>query len=141
MFEVVYLSRRGNTKKVAEAIADELGVTAKDIKALDTLPADAFVFLGAGCYAGVFPAEITRFMNRNKFNGRKIAFFTTSAFGSAAERGWLEKQLKDKGAEITDNFQCFGRWMTLKRNHPDQQDLKNARDFARAVAAKQSPGR
>jgi flavodoxin len=29
MFEVVYYSKSGNTRKVAEAIADEIGVTAK----------------------------------------------------------------------------------------------------------------
>jgi len=32
MFEVVYFSRTGNTKKVAEAMAAELKVTAKDVK-------------------------------------------------------------------------------------------------------------
>ena len=33
MFEVVYYSMTGNTKKVAEAIAAELGVKAENVKA------------------------------------------------------------------------------------------------------------
>ena len=139
MFEVVYFSRSGNTRKVAEAIADELGVTARDIKTAGAPPADAFVFLGTGCYGAMLPAYIARYLNRYRFSGRKIALFTTSAFGAVAERSMIEKQIRDKGAEVTDNFQCTGHWLTMKKGHPDKQELESAREFARGVAAKQLP--
>jgi flavodoxin len=138
MFEVVYFSRSGNTRKVAEAIADELGVTAKNIKTAGPLSPDAFVFLGTGLYGAVLPSDIARFMNRNKFNGRKIALFTTSAFQAASERALLEKQLKDKGANIVEYFGSFGQWMTMKKNHPDASELENAKAFACGVAVRQS---
>jgi flavodoxin len=50
VFEVVYYSLTGNTKKVAEAIASELGVAAEDVKTKDRLAEESVVFLGAGLY-------------------------------------------------------------------------------------------
>jgi flavodoxin len=53
MFEVVYYSTGGNTKKVAEDIANKLGTKAKDIKSMDTIPENSLVLLGSGCYGSV----------------------------------------------------------------------------------------
>jgi flavodoxin len=141
MFEVVYFSRTGNTKKVAEAIAAELKVTAKDIKTTGALPPDAFIFLGTGCYGATLPKEIGAFMEKNKFRGRIMALFTTSAFGSEAERGLIEKQIIGKGAVITHNFKCYGHFLTTKKQHPTQEELNKAREFARMVAITLFPQR
>lgn len=139
MFEVVYYSKTGNTRKVAEAIAAELKVTAKDVKTVSVLPRDAFIFLGTGCYGGTLPKEIGDFMRKNKFKGRIIALFTTSAFGSVAERGLIEKQLTEKGAIITHNFKCFGHFLTMKKDHPTVDELQKARDFARMAVITMFP--
>jgi flavodoxin len=138
MFEVVYFSRSGNTRKVAEAIALELGVHARNIKGIGTVNPEAFVFLGTGCYGGTLPKDVAIFVQRNKFAGRRLALFTTSAFGLASERNVIARQIKDKGAVITDNFQCHGRWMGIKRNHPTFKELEEARIFAALTAAKES---
>jgi flavodoxin len=134
MFEVVYFSRTGNTKKVAEAIAAELKVTARDVKAAGVLPPDAFIFLGTGCYGATLPKEIAAFMEKNRFKGRIIALFTTSAFGSVAERSLIEKQVTGKGGVITHNFKCYGHFLTTKKGHPSADELAKAREFARMVA-------
>jgi len=52
MFEVVCCSRGGNTRKVAEAIANELGVSAKDIRTAGMVSREAFILLGSGNYGG-----------------------------------------------------------------------------------------
>jgi flavodoxin len=85
MLEVIYYSRGGNTRKVADTIADELWTIAKDITQVDTLPEDAFIFLGTECYGAGLVKEISDFIDRNRLPGRKIALFTTSAFGSSQE--------------------------------------------------------
>jgi flavodoxin len=136
MFEVIYFSRGGNTKKVAETIAKELGVNARNVKGIGKLPPDAFVFLGTGCYGGTLPKDITVFLEKNKFSGRQIALFTTSAFGIESERALIEKQIRSKGAVITANFSCIGHWMTLKRQHPTLKELNDARVFAAMTAVK-----
>jgi flavodoxin len=139
MFEVVYYSRGGNTKKVAEAIADELWTTAKNITQVDTLPEDAFIFLGSGCYGSVLVKEISDFIERNRLQGRKIALFTTSAFGWGKELMALEKHILDKGVNIVGRFNCYGQLLAMKSGHPDEEDLEKARTFARSMILEEYP--
>jgi flavodoxin len=139
MFEVVYYSMGGNTRKVAEAIADELGVTAKEVKSVNSLPEDAFIFLGTGCYGAVLPGDIAGFIERNQLKGRKIALFTTSAFGWGKEVSVMEKQIRDKGVNIAGRFNCYGQFLAMKRGHPDREDLEKARQFVRSMAFKEYP--
>ena len=139
MFEVVYHSMGGNTRKVAEAIADELCVKAKEVKSVDILPEDAFIFLGTGCYGAVLPGDIADFIERNQLKGRKIALFTTSAFGWGKELVVMEKQIRDKGVNIAGRFNCYGQFLAMKRGHPDREDLKKARQFARSMFVQEYP--
>jgi flavodoxin len=139
MIEVVYFSRSGNTRKVAEIIAEELGVTAKDVKTAGILPPDAFIFLGSGCYGAVLANGLVKFMEDNRFNGRKIALFTTSAFGSLSELALMKKQITNKGADIIDSFSCYGQLLLAKKGHPTQKELDNARKYARRVALNLAP--
>lgn len=139
MFEVVYYSMSGNTGKVAEAIADELGVTAKKIKSMDTLSEDSFIFLGTGCYSAVLPRVIADFIDKNQLKGKKIALFTTSAFGWGKEIAVMENQIRDKGVNIAGHFNCYGQFLAMKRGHPDQEDLEKARAFARLIVVQEYP--
>ncbi len=139
MFEVVYLSRGGNTRKVAEAIADELGTAARDIKTVGTLPQDAFIFLGSGCYGAVLAKEIADFIERNQLQGRKIALFTTSAFGWGKEVLVMENHLLNQGANVVGRFSCFGECLAINIGHPDAEDLEKAREFARSMALREYP--
>ncbi len=139
MFEVVYYSMGGNTRKVAEAIADELKVTAKNVKSVDIIPDDAFILLGTGCYGAVLPGDISGFIERNRLKGRKIALFTTSAFGWGKELVVMEKQIRDKGVNIVGHFNCYGQFLAMKRGHPDSEDLEKARQFARSMVVQEYP--
>jgi flavodoxin len=139
MFEVVYYSRGGNTQKVADTIADELWTTAKNIKEIDILPEDAFIFLGSGCYGGVLVKEISDFIDRNRLQGRKIALFTTSAFGWGKELAMVEKHILDKGVNIIGCFNCYGQFLAAQRGHPDDADLEKARQFARFIVLQEYP--
>jgi flavodoxin len=139
MFEVVYYSMGGNTRKVAEVLAEELGTTAKNIKSVDTLPEDAFIFLGSGCYGAVLPKDISDFIERNHLKGKKIALFTTSAFAMKKEIEVMEKQIIDKGVQLTGHFDCFGQFVALRRGHPNQEDLEKAREFARSMIEQEYP--
>ena len=118
MFEVIYYSLTGNTKKVAEAIAAELDVVAEDVKTKDRLAEDSFVFLGAGLYGPLRAWGLRRFIDRNDFRGRKVALFGTSGEGKGKEVGALEEAVAAKGAEVAGSFFCRGRFLFLKRDHP-----------------------
>ena len=135
MFEVIYYSRGGNTRKVAEAIAAELGTAARDIKTVDRVADEADIILGSGCYGAVLAKDIMDFLDRNQVAGRKIALFTTSVLGLGKEVEVMEKQIRGKGVEVAAHFNCYGQFLGVKRGHPDKDDLDKAREFARGLAA------
>jgi flavodoxin len=71
-------SRGGNTRKVADAIAEELGIKAKDVTASSTDDA-RILFLGSGTYGGKPGEAMMKFIESGNFLGRKVAIFGTSA--------------------------------------------------------------
>ncbi len=92
------------------------------------------MFLGAGLYGPLRSWGFRRFIDRNSFEGRKVALFGTSGEGKGKEVGALEEAVVAKGAEVAGSFFCRGRFLFLKREHPTSDDLGNARRFAREVA-------
>jgi len=131
MFEVIYYSMCGNTKKVAEVIAAELGVKAESVKTKRELAKDSFVFLGSGCYANKPGGKLRKFIARNDFKGRQVALFGTSGNGKGDEVRAMEKLLKPKGALIRGSFYCKGKFLFLfNRGHPSNEELANTREFA-----------
>jgi len=134
LFEVVYYSRSGNTKKVAEAIAAELDVKAEDVKAKEWLAKDSLVFLGSGCYVGKPGKGLREFVARNDFKGRGVALFGTSAGGRGDEVRVMEELLKWEGALIRGSFHCKGRFFFFfSRGHPSDDELAKAREFAKEM--------
>ena len=135
MFEVIYYSMTGKTRKVAEAIAAELGVEAEDVKAKDGLAEGSLVFLGAGKYGPLRGWGLKKFIEGNDFHGRKVALFGTSGNGSGEELAALEELAAAKGAEVVGRFFCSGQFLFLvNHGHPTSEDLANARGFAREMA-------
>ena len=133
MYEVIYHSCNGNTRKVAEAIAETLGVTAQDVGTAGVVSPDAFIFLGMSCCRGVLPDTVKAFIHENRFRGRKIALFTTSAFGFEEERRDIEKQLEAEGAWLSATLNAMDASWTSTRP-PTWLELKKAAWFARSAA-------
>ena len=134
MFEVIYYSMTGNTKKLADAIATELDVAAEDVKTKGRLAEDSFVFLGAGLYGPLRGWGLRRFIDRNTFDGRKVVLFGTSGEGKGKEVGALEEAVTAKGAEIAGKFYCKGKFLFfVNPRHPSSEDLEMARAFAREI--------
>jgi flavodoxin len=133
MYEVIYFSRGGNTRKLAVAIANELGVKAKHIRGVKTLPPQGEIFLGSGLYL-MKPSKVVRdFIQDNDFAGRRVALFGTSASGLGIENLGMAGLLKRKGAIISGKFHCKGKFLLLRQGHPSARDLENARQFARSL--------
>ena len=91
MFEVIYYSMTGNTKKVAEVIAAELDVSAEDVKTKGELAEDSFLLLGSGNYFPLPGRGFKKLVASNDFDGRKVALFGTSGGGKGREVEALEK--------------------------------------------------
>ena len=130
-------SRGGNTKKVADAIAGEAGVSIGDIKG--TLPEDAkIIFLGSGTYGGKPGDAMTKFIGAGNFTGRKVALFATSGGAEGAKNmmAMMSDAVIQKGGTIIGDYHCRGKFLFTNRGHPSQEDLENAKKFAREMIAK-----
>jgi hypothetical protein len=141
MPDVIYFSRSGNTKKVATAIAEELGVKAQHIRSVKSLPQSTDIFLGSGLYF-MRPSKLVRdFIRNNDFRGRRVALFGTSTTGIGIETLGMDWLLKRKGAVITGKYYCPGRFflriagkfICLRQERPDILDLASAKGFARSI--------
>lgn len=133
MFEVIYYSMTGHTKKIAEAIAEELKVAAQDVKRNAEMSKDSLLLLGSGSYGGRPGKELMGFIESNDFKGRKVAIFGTSASPHGEEIQEMEAALKAKGAVIAGKFNCEGRFLFFNLGHPNAKDLENARRFAQEM--------
>jgi flavodoxin len=127
-------SRGGNTRKVADAIAEELGVTVGDITA--SLPDDVkLLFLGSGTYGGKPGEALMKFIGSGSFTGKKVAMFGTSASPAGSEKmiAVMTDALKQKGATISGSYHCGGKFLVLNWGRPNKEDLDNAKKFAREM--------
>lgn len=143
MTEIAVLvdSRGGNTRKLADAIAEELGVPVGDLHS--TLSDDIkLVFLGSGTYGGKAGEMLMKFVESATFSGRKIALFGTSASPEGAQK--MMEMVADasakKGAIIIGRFHCRGKFLLVNRGHPNKEDLENVKKFAKDMIAASKAG-
>jgi flavodoxin len=131
---VRYYTKTGNTKRMAEAVAKELGVEALPITTPVTEPVD-ILFLGNSYYAFTIDPEVRQFVASldQKLVGKIVNF------GSAAMMNSTYKKIKavaDKVGIPMDEreFHCKGEFKGVHKGKPDETDLKALAEFARKVA-------
>ncbi|HTY90130.1 MAG TPA: flavodoxin family protein [Methanocella sp.] len=133
MASVIYYSMTGNTKKMASAVAEELGVKALSVKETG-LPEDGTLFIGSGCYGDKPGEDMAKFIAANDFTGRKVALFGTSGAGAGKEVSAMAEALKNKGASILGSYHSKGRaFLVVNIGHPDRDEMEGARQFAREM--------
>lgn len=130
---IVYASMTGNTKKVADAIAKEIGATAKPVKEITKSPDVDLLFVGSGIFAGKPHQEIMQFLQRlPKVRGKKAAVFGT--YGTAHHAlDYIKIELEKKGYKVLSVFGCKGNSLWLFNEGHPEEDLDDARRFARSV--------
>ncbi len=134
MVSVIYYSMTGNTKKMAAAIAEELGVKALSVKEVPKLPKDGLLFIGSGCYGDKPGEDMAKFIGKNDFAGRKVALFGTSYRGEGLEVQAMVEALKPLGANIIGSYYCKGKaFIVANMGRPGREDLEGARKFAREM--------
>ena len=135
MHQVLFYSKSGNTRKLADAIAGELGVKAIDIKTASIDPAASIIFLGSGCYGSKPGEEMMAFIEKNDFSGRKVVVFGTSGGNAGMEVDLMAASLKHKGATVLGSYHCKGKaFLLFNTGRPNQEDLDGARKFVREMA-------
>jgi flavodoxin len=134
--ELVYFSRGGNTRKIAEAIAKELEITAIDVKkkSPDVSNVDMLI-VGSGTYGGKPGKPMVAYLeNLEQATGKLAACFSSCAGDASKTLAAMKEILNKKGYKIVDCFSCFGKFAGLaKRGHPTDEELNQAREFAKKL--------
>lgn len=127
-------SRKGNTLRVAAAIAEELGVKVGDIKG--PLPDAEILFLGSGVY-DKRPGFWMKRLMQGDFTGRNVALFATAGSKDGETMvAWMAETLEKKGAKILGKKGLRGKAIIVHYRHPHEEDLAEARTWAREIAGK-----
>ncbi len=159
---VTYMTKTGNTKKVAEAIYGELEGE-KEIKVIsevENLEGYDLAFIGFPVMQFDVPPNVKDFVSKNT-DGKNIAIFMTHAVpeGFEAIHSWTGscKQAAE-GANILGTFDCqgelaqpvidmllnaedpemkkFGEMGPATKGQPDASRLQKAKEFAKEIQAK-----
>lgn len=130
---VRYYTRSGNTKKLADSIARRLGTQAESVEKGLLERAD-ILFLGCSYYAFDVDDAVKEFIRENKWNIGRIALFGTSAMMRSVYKP-VKKVCDEVGVQLlTDEFHCRGQFWKAHPGRPNEEDCRNAADFAGKVA-------
>ena len=131
---VVYYSKTGNTKKLAEAIAGAIGCTAADVSEFDTGKTYDIMYIGGAIYGGKLDPALMQFIEGiDPSKVKRAALFTTYAFGESAT-GMMKALLKEKGIVSEDVvYKCKGKFMFFNGKSPNAKELEDAGKFAQQI--------
>jgi flavodoxin len=124
-------TKTGNTKRLAEAVAKQLGVEALPLSAGIKEAVD-ILFLGNSYYAFNIDPEVKQFIaSLDKDLVGKIV-----NFGSAAMLNSTYKKVKAEADKVgipmdEREFHCRGEFKGIHKGKPDENDLKAAGEFAK----------
>ncbi|MBQ8371386.1 MAG: flavodoxin [Clostridia bacterium] len=124
-----YYTRSGNTKKLADAIAEAISVEAKDITAPLTEKAD-ILFLGSSYYAFDADDAVKRFIADNKDSIGRIVCFGTSAMMKSMRKHIAKVADKLDVAVADEEFHCRGRFGIIHKGRPNEKDVESVKEFA-----------
>ena len=130
---VRYYTKTGNTKRLAEAVANAVGVEALPISEPVAEPVD-ILFLWNSYYAFSIDPEVREFVaSLEKEKVGKIVIF-----GSAAMLNSTFKKVKAEADKVgipmdEREFHCKGEFKGLHKGRPNEDDLSAAAEFAKAI--------
>ena len=130
---VRYYTKTGNTKKLAAAVADALGVEALPISEPITESVD-ILFLGNSYYAFTIDPEVRAFIQ--SLDRQKVG--SIANFGSACMLNSTYKKVKAEADKVgipmaQREFHCKGEFKGLHKGKPDESDLRAAAEFAKKI--------
>lgn len=130
---VRYYTKTGNTKRLAEAIAEAVGVKVLPISEPITEQTD-ILFLGNSYYAFSIDPEVRSFIRT--LDGGKVGRIVN--FGSAAMLNSTWKKVKAEADKVgvkmdKREFHCKGEFKGVHKGRPNEDDLKAAKEFAKGI--------
>lgn len=127
-----YYSMTGNTKKLADAIAEQTGVKAETVATPLTEKVDV-LYLGSAVYAAGVDESVKTFIKENKDKIGKIVNFSTAAL-LPSTYNQVKKLAEAEGIEIAEEeFHCRGAFAIMHKGRPNEKDLADVKEFVKCI--------
>ena len=130
---VRYYTKTGNTKRLAEAVAEAVGAQALPLSAAVEEPTDV-LFLGNSYYAFNIDKEVREFiqnLDKNKI-GKIVNFGSAAMLNSTYKR--VKAETDKVGIPMDEReFHCKGEFKGIHKGRPNAEDLAAAADFAKSI--------
>jgi flavodoxin len=142
---VIYSTRSGNTRKIAEAIASELNceslrIAQNNFNRIADLNKYNLIFIGTGIHFGNPSEDMVRFLKTTNLKDPKsFAIFLTWGGAGRTDKEvitQLKMILESRGQNLIENYyKCYGgrRFSPLRRGHPNDEDIKAAKNWAKKI--------
>ena len=130
---VRYYTKTGNTRRLAEAVAEALGVQAMPISEPLTEPVD-ILLLGNSYYAFSIDPEVRAFIRSldKRLVGR-IANFGTAAMLNSTYKKVKTEADKIGISMVESEFHCKGEFKGMHKGRPNDEDLAAAAVWAKSL--------
>lgn len=140
---IIYSSKTGNTKKIAECMAKEIScelINLDEVSINDiNLEKVQIILLGSGVYANKMHENVIKFVENLNRRVDTIVFFVTwfgrgKSHETAINR--CKKVLESNNQNVIDDyFECYGGgFKVIRRGHPNEKDFENARKWVRKIS-------
>lgn len=130
LIEIRYLSKSGNTKKIADSIGEALNIEAKPIT--EKVNKTDILFLGGAPYGFDIDKELKDFI-KNLENVEEVVLFSTSAMFKVAISK-MKNLLNKKDIKVNKlSFYTRAEYGNVSKGRPNEKDLARARAFANKV--------
>jgi flavodoxin len=122
-------SKKGNTKKLADAVSSAIGIDAIDVS-VDLSEKVDRLFLINAMYAADIDKEVKEFLERNKDKIAEVVNMNTSASGASTWKA-VKKETDRLGIKLSEKeFHCAASWIFINKGLPSDEDYAKAKQFA-----------
>ncbi len=126
-------SKKGNTKKLADAVSAALGIEAQDVS-VDLSEKVDRLFLINAMYAANIDPEVKAFLQRNSAKIGEVVNLNTSASGKST-LPLVKAAAQAAGVAVSEReFHCAASWIFINKGLPTDDDFARAAAFAKELA-------
>jgi len=132
---LIYQTKTGHSKKIANAIAENLQIQAEDIKTNPKLNQVDLLFIVGGIYGGQSLPELISYVNNlDSTMVKKVALITSSAGKTVKQASIRDILVKNNIEVLEEEFVCQGSFLVVGFRHPNKADIDAAISYAKEVA-------
>ena len=129
---VIYYTKLGHSRKIAQRISNELGVEAQDIQENPEIKDVDLLYIVSGIYGGKSAPALLDYIKTLDRQQVKRALLLTSSGGKTTPAAEVRETLTDLGIPVAEEeFTCQGAIFFFGLGHPNNTDIQNAIQFVR----------